>query len=151
VRRGVTLIEMLVVVAIAGVMAGISFPVLISGLDSFRLVQATDSTAAFLNTAVDHANRREQAMEITISTKEGLLYMRSAEPGFERKFAMPSGVTVEVLPRLAQPVDPRRFLLMPGAPAPRIGVQLSTKKGARRIVSIDPITGVPNIERPGDS
>ena len=149
-RRGVTLIEMLVVVAIAGVMAGISFPVLISGLDSFRLVQATDSVAAFLNSAVNHAGRREQALELSISTKDSLLYMRSAEPGFERRLTLPAGITVEVLPKPPQPVDPRRFILMPGAPAPRIGVHLSTRKGATRIVSIDPITGVPHIERPGE-
>src|SRR5262245_6632015 len=139
---------MLVVVAIAGVMAGISFPVLISGLDSFRLVQATDSVAAFLNSAVNHAGRLEQAVELSISTKEHLLYMRSAEPGFERKLALPESITVDVLPKPAQPADPRRFILMPGAPAPRIGVHLATRQGARRVVSIDPITGVPHIERP---
>ena len=52
-----------------------------------------------------------------------------------------------MLPELEQPPDaPRSFLLMPGGVPPRIGVQLRNRRGARRIVRIDPITGVPQIE-----
>jgi hypothetical protein len=30
---------------------------------------------------------------------------------------------------------------------PRFGVELANRKGARRIVRIDPITGIPQVER----
>jgi hypothetical protein len=72
----------------------------------------------------------------------------SAKPGFERTLKMPEGVTIEaVLPELAEPQEgPRSFLLMPGGVPPRIGVQLRNSRGSRRIVRVDPISGVPQIE-----
>ena len=45
-RRGVTLVEMLIVVAIVGLIAGISFPAVSSGLESLRLpIQANQDAA----------------------------------------------------------------------------------------------------------
>jgi hypothetical protein len=35
---------------------------------------------------------------------------------------------------------------MPGGVPPRIGVELRNSRGSRRIVRVDPITGVPQIE-----
>jgi len=39
-RRGVTLLEMLIVVALIGLLAGITFPAVTSGIDSLRLNSA---------------------------------------------------------------------------------------------------------------
>ena len=50
-ESGVTLMELLIVVAIAGAMATLVLPAFSSGLDNLRLSQASDSVAAFLNGA----------------------------------------------------------------------------------------------------
>src|SRR5580704_4973313 len=69
-ERGVTLVELLIVVAIAGAMVSIVLPTFSNGLQNMRLSQASDSVAAFLNGALNRAERRQQAMEITISPRE---------------------------------------------------------------------------------
>ncbi len=149
-RRGVTLIELLIVVSIAGAMVAIALPTFAAGLENIRLSQASDGVASFLNTALNRVERREQVMEITISPRDNLILLRSADGAFSRKLTLPDGVLVDaVLPKLPQDTGVlRRFLLLPGASAPRIGVQLANRRGQRRIVSLDPITGVPSIERP---
>lgn len=148
-RRGVTLLEMLIVVTIAGLIATLSFPALTSGLDALRLAQASDSIAAFLNTALTRAERRLEPVEITVSPRDNALSMRSAEPGLERKLALPAGVSIAaVWPRLpVDPTEPRRFLILPGATHPRFSVEIANQRGSRRLVGVDPLTGSPRIEK----
>ncbi len=142
-RQGVTLIEMLVVVAIMAVIAGVSYPAIASGIDSLRLNAASQSVVAFLNSGLNRAERRQQAMEITIDKSENALYLRSAEPGFVRKLELPDGITIaKVLP------DSRSFLLYPGGTVPRLGVLLVNRRNVERLVQVDPMTGVPQVTKP---
>ena len=147
--RGVTLIEMLLVVAIVGLLAGISFPAVASGIDSIRLASASDSVVSFLNAGLNRAERRQQLIEIAVSKTERSLTMRSSERGFLRRIELPQGITiVSILPESQdQRETGRRFVLYPGGVVPRIGLELANRKGTRRIVRVDPITGVPQVER----
>lgn len=149
-QSGVTLLEMLVVVALVAALAGITFPTATAALDSIRLSSASDSMVAFLNAAVVRADRRQQVIEVTIDKKENAILLQSTEPGFERRLDLPPGITIaSVVPALpATDSDgPRRFLLYPGGTVPGFGVELTNAKGTRRIVRVDPITGVPKVER----
>lgn len=153
-RAGVTLMEMLIVVALLGLLAGVSFPSVASGIDSLRLSQATNSVAGFLNTALTRAERRQQVMELTVSFQENAVWLRSADPSFVRKLEMPDGVRIRrVYPEIPGMADdaPRAILLIPGGGVPRIGVEVANRRGARRIVRVDPMTGVPQIELPQES
>ncbi len=136
--------------AIIGMVAGISYPAVSAGLESIRLASASDDLASFLNAALNRAERRQEIVELLVAPKDNLVVLHSSEPGFERKLALPDGVTIEaVLPALAEEEAsaPRRVILLPGGTAPRIGIQLVNRKGARRIVRVDPMTGIPRIER----
>src|SRR2546425_12573670 len=106
---------MLIVVGIAGVMATIALPAFSNGLDNMRLSQAADSVAAFLNGAVNRAERRQQVMEISVTPQDRAILLRSADAAFARKLDLPEGVRVEaVLPAPAGDTrQPRRFLLLP--------------------------------------
>ncbi len=128
---------MLIVVTIIALVAGIAYPSIGAGLDSLRLRSASDSIVAFLNTALDRAERRQQAVEIRISPRDNGLSARSADNGFARDLRLPDSV------RIANPVELRRFLLYPGGSVPAITLDLATPGGRHRVVSIDPITGVP--------
>lgn len=147
--RGVTLIEMLIVVALVGLLVGITFPAVSSGIDTLRLNSATDSVVGLFNEAVIRADRRQQVVELTISRTDRTLSLRSTEPGFERKVELPQGVSIlSILPEPPRPEDgPRQFLLYPGGAVPRLGIEIVNERNVRRIVRLDPITGVPRIER----
>lgn len=150
---GVTLVEMLVVVAIMAIMGAVLFPTATSGLDSIRLASAADSTASFLSGAVNRVERFQTMVELTISKPENALYIRSV-PNFEKRFEIPDGIVISgILPEIpggGNLAAPRRYLMFPGGSPPRVGVRLMNKRGGQRIVSLDPITGVAVIERIGN-
>jgi prepilin-type N-terminal cleavage/methylation domain-containing protein len=150
VNAGVTLIEMLVVVALISLMVGISYPAITSGIDSLRLNAATSGVVSFLNSGLSRAERRQQMVEVTISKADNSLEMRSSGPGFQRRMQLPDGVSiVQVLPQLPDSPDLKRtFLIYPGGTVPPLGVQLINRRNAQRVVRVDPITGVPRIEAP---
>lgn len=136
-QAGVTLVEMLVVVAIMGIVAGISFPALSSGLESIRLKSASDSTAAFLNRALNRADRRQQVLEIVVDPKQNRIVLYSTQPGFEEHLDLPQGITVAG--------EEQHFILMPGGTAPRAAITLGNSRGHRKLIRIDPVTGVPEV------
>jgi prepilin-type N-terminal cleavage/methylation domain-containing protein len=144
----VTLIEMLVVVAIIGVIAAVTAPSVASGLDAVRMASATRSVAAFVNAAVNRADRRQQPIELTISARENKLSVYSNEPGYERELQLPDGISIDaVLPRGQDAGDGvTRLVLMPGASVPGVGIQLVDRRGARRLIKLDPMTGFPRTE-----
>jgi len=150
-HAGVTLIELLVVTAIIAVMIGISFPALTSGIDSLRLNQAANGVSTFFSSALNRSIRRQLVTEVSISKTENVLVMRSSEPGFERRMEMPDGIAIEgVLPPLVDDSNTatRSFFIYPGGTVPQFGVRLSNRRHVERIVSVDPMTGVPHIEKP---
>ncbi len=141
-QAGVTLIEMLIVVMIISIMAGVSLPALTAGLASVRLSSASGSTASFLTSAMNRVERHERAAAILITPRENRLSVYTAASGDkpDTTLLMPQGVSIEG-------DEPRRFLLQPGGTFPRITLVLRNEKGARRSVRIDPATGVPDIKR----
>ncbi|HLK20734.1 MAG TPA: prepilin-type N-terminal cleavage/methylation domain-containing protein [Bryobacteraceae bacterium] len=149
-EKGITLIELLVVVVIISLLVGVSFPAVTSGIDSLRLNWATNGVVSFVNSALNRAERRQQVIKLTISKNENTLTMRSTEPGFLRKFEMPDGISItHVLPEAPEePNAPRIIMLYPNSAPPRFGIELINRRNVDRIVRVDPITGVPRVERP---
>ena len=149
-ERGVTLIEALIVVALIAMIAAVSFPAVSAGLDTLRLRSTSDAIVSFLNIALDHAGRRQQAVEVIISPRENRLLSRTADLGFSRTLDIPTQVRIvsvqPPLPALLDSGEPRHFLLYPGGSVPGIGIEISTVQGRKRLVSVDPVTGSPRSE-----
>ena len=149
-QAGVTMIEMVAVIAIVGLIAAIAFPAIGAGLESIRLISASDAVVAFLNSGLNRAERRQNIVEFTISGAERSITMQSTEPGFIRTLIMPDGVTIHrlhpPLPDMTEETK-RVFYVYPGGTIPRIGVELANRRGARRLVRVDPTTGVAQIEQ----
>lgn len=151
-RRGVTLIEMVIVVALVGLLASITYPSMAAGIDSLRLSSAAESIASFINAGLNHAERLRVPVMVEVSKRDNSMCLRSTESGWVRNLDMPDGVLVEGV-EPAPPAPPEqenylfRFLLYPGGSPPRISVTIANQRGARRVVRLDPVTGVPQIDR----
>jgi prepilin-type N-terminal cleavage/methylation domain-containing protein len=149
-RRGVTLIEMLIVITLIALLSALSYSSAAAGVDSLRIRSAADKVVSFLNTALDRAERRQQVIEIRISFRESAISARSADLSFDRTFEVPDPIYITAVePALADGANPdiqRRFLVYPGGTAPRIAVDLASRDGRRRRVIVDPVTGTPRSE-----
>ena len=145
-NAGVTLIEMIVVLALVGLIAAIAFPAVSSGLDSVRLTSASDSIVSFLNAALNRAERRQTPVEIVVSRPENKLKFFAVDT--TRELEMPQSIRiVRIHPVLPSGEDEERsIVLYPGGAIPRFGIELASAKGYRRIVRVDPITGIPQVE-----
>jgi prepilin-type N-terminal cleavage/methylation domain-containing protein len=152
-QAGITLIEMLIVVSIIAVAAAITYPSVNSGVDSLRLTSAGDSIISLLNGALVRADRRQELMEVTISRAENTITLRSQDPSYIRRMELPDGVTIaRIHPAELGALDDRErsFVLYPGGAVPKIGVEIQNRRGARRLVQVDPITGAPRITVPDE-
>lgn len=148
-RAGVTILEMLVVVTLIGVMVSVSFPAVTSGIDSLRLSSSSDAVVSFLNSALNRAERRQEVMELTFSKPDNKITMRSSEPNFIRELDFPVGVKITaILPEIHGEDDavPRHVFVYPSGTVPRVGVELANRRGLKKRVMVDPMTGVPQVE-----
>jgi len=145
-QRGVTLIEMIVVVIIIALVVSITTPSVAAGLDAIRLVTACSSVASFVNAAATRAERRQRPVELVIAAKS--LQFVSTDAGSERQLTLPDGIAMEPISALpsedAEGVS--RWLFMPGGAVPSVAIQLTNQHGGRRTVRLDPMTGFPRVE-----
>ena len=148
-QRGVTLIEMMVVVIVIALIVSISTPSVTAGIDAVRLATASSSVAAFLNAASNHAERRQRPVELIISAKDNSLQYLSTDAGSRRDLILPDGIAMEPISGQIEddPEAVHRLLFMPGGAVPGIAIQLTNQHGGRRIVRLDPMTGYPRVER----
>ncbi|MBI4892379.1 MAG: prepilin-type N-terminal cleavage/methylation domain-containing protein [Acidobacteria bacterium] len=151
-QAGLTIMEMLIVVMIVSLIAGLTFPSVSSGLESLRMRSAGDSVAGFLTQAMARVERSQQPVEITLR-KPGHLEMRTPDPKFANSLDLPDGVTIhQILPRI--PVEnetARSIIFAPGGLFPRIGIELLNRRGDRRLIRIDPMASVAVVEIPAES
>jgi type II secretory pathway pseudopilin PulG len=142
---------MLIVMTLIALVAGIGYPSVSSGIDSIRLRSTSDAIVTFFNTALDGADRHQQAIEIWISPRENAMAARSADLSFSRRLDVPEPIHIISAGIIGGPApvnadEPRRFLVYPGGSVPRIGVEIANRSGLRRMISVDPVTGTPRSE-----
>lgn len=147
-QAGITLMEMLIVMMLIALLAGLSYPAVSAGLDSIRLRSSCDEVAALLNLALTKSDRRQTPVEIIFSRPRNRIIARTIAPGFAKELVLESNIHIaNVLP--APPGEEfveRTLLVYPSGTFPRFAVELENQRGARRMVRIDPLTGAPVIE-----
>lgn len=143
-RRGITLLEMLIVVSLIGLLTALSYSPVAAGLETLRLRSASDVVLSFLSAALDRAERKQAVVEVQILPVDNVLLARTADLTFVKRVDLPEGMRISRIQPEVPGADPRavrRFLIYPGGAVPRIAVELVNPKGRRRIISLDPLTG----------
>jgi prepilin-type N-terminal cleavage/methylation domain-containing protein len=148
-RRGITLLELMVALALTGLILAISFPSFMGGLDGVRVQATARRVGAFINAAHARVEREQEPVEILVDLKGNHLSALSVRGDWQRELALEDGVrltgVVPPAPEGAPPDQPLRFVILPGVPAPRLQVQLTGRVGHSATIEMDPISGVPEI------
>ncbi len=147
-QSGVTLIEMLLVVGIVGLMAGLALPSFTSGLDGLRLRSASNTVASALNIAINTADRRQLPVQLSIQPSQNRIVLRAAESMRDQIFEIPGGIRIRrILPALFldEAKSDRYVIVYPNGAPPQLLVELENPRGTLRQVKLDPITGVAKV------
>ena len=144
--RGITLLELLVAMAIAGMIMSISFPAVTAGLEGIRLQGTARRVGAFLNVARGQADRDQLPVELQIDLDRNRMSASSADGKWERTLELAEGVRLAAVWPAVEGTGVRRFIVIPGVPGPSFRLDLTSARGRSLAVSVDPLTGTPQIE-----
>lgn len=144
-HRGVTLLELLVVVALASILLALVFPAVGAGLRTLELRSAAQRLATAARYARDQAIHRQRFYELEIDAAGGTISVGDLERTARRSFELPASVRVEkILPEETADGSPRRFLFAPDGSSPAFEIVLGNE---RRQVAVrsNPLTGFPKV------
>ncbi len=147
-QSGVTLLEMLLVVGIVGLMAGLTFPSFSAGLDGLRLRSASTTVASALNIAINTADRRQLPVQVSLQPALNRIVLRAAESRKDQIFEIPQGIRIKrILPALFLDEQQRdRYIIVyPNGAPPQLIVELENPRGSSRQIMLDPISGVAKV------
>ena len=157
-QRGVTLLEMVVVVALASVLLAVVFPSVGAGLRTLELRSAAQRLAASARYARDQAVHRQRFYELEIDAEAGTVTVTDVAGQSRRSFELPASVRVErILPEETIGANgggfrgrfgreaPRRFLFSPDGGAPAFEIVLGNDRRQAAVRS-NPLTGFPKVE-----
>ena len=136
-ESGITLIELLIVMAIVGLIMGVAYPNVSSGLDGIRLKTTADRAGAFWSAARQRADRHQQVVQVVVDPEKNELRAASVEGDWSQ--ALPFGESL----RVRQPKARAAYMLYPGAPSPKFELLLAASEDGAAGVRVNVLTGVP--------
>ncbi|MFZ5928763.1 MAG: pilus assembly FimT family protein [Acidobacteriota bacterium] len=151
-ERGLTILEMLIVMMIVSLLVGLAYPSIGAGLDSLKLRSEADRAAALLTQSMARVERTQLPLELVIDRAAGVLAMRDPSGLQAREMRLDTGIRVAaILPPLTDEETARTLVLAPGEPFPGIAIVLANARGQKRLVRIDPLTAMAAVETPPES
>ena len=136
--RGVTLIEMLVVMTLVGLLAAVVAPSVGSGVETVRLRATGERLAATLRMARTRALRTQHYMQVSVDPQSRAVELRDLEGGSVSAWEIPN--TIEV-----QSKRPLTFLVYPDGGSQVMRVGLRNQRGRQVEVAPDPFTMFPTV------
>lgn len=152
-QRGITLLELMIVLMVVSLMVGITYPSVSAGIDSLKLRAEADRAAALLTQAITRVERTQAPLELLADRAAGRIAVRDLHGRFSREQKLDAELKIaEILPPLpgAGEETSRIVLLGPGEPFPAVGLVFANSRGQRRLVRIDPLTAMAVVETPAD-
>ena len=144
--RGITLVEMLVVVALVSILLAVVFPAAGSGLATLRLRTAAQDLATAAKYAREQAIYRQRFFLLELDGEARTVAVVDLESGSTRSFHLPEAVRVDsILPeKIGEAVGSRSWLFSPDGSSDPFQVVLGVRQ--RKIqISSDPLTGFPKV------
>ena len=136
-ERGITLVELLVVMAIIAFMMAVAYPNVTSGLEGIRLKSEVSDVSVFWAAARQRADRYQEVIQVTADPKKGELRAVSAESDWGQLMTLEDGLA------MAEPKEPLSWMLFPGTPSPEFRILVAGELGAQAGVKVNVLTGVP--------
>ena len=140
---GITLVELLVVLAVIGLLLGISVPAFTGYSKQVRLKTATQQVVGLVSLARSMAVsvHAEHAVVIDPERREVSVVNVASGQAYEKVVRLPSSVTVELIVG-GQPASESRFVFRPtGALRGRTVSLLLTERDAQRAITVTGATG----------
>ena len=128
---------MLIVMAIVGLMLGIAYPNVTSGLDGIRLKTSVSRAGAFWAAARQRADRFQEVVQVTIDPAGNQIRALGADSGWKETLPLDGSIRIVGLK------EPVSYLLYPGTPSPRFELFFAADSGGRSGLRVNLLTGVP--------
>jgi prepilin-type N-terminal cleavage/methylation domain-containing protein len=146
-KKGVTLIELLIVLLILALSSGLVIPRILSGLPSFQFRSAVNRSAALL--------RHMRLTAITTNHPvKGLIDSKSKEIAVQRNTSekgssliLPKTLAIHIFVHGKEIPGPFTFTFYPYGVSPTFSILL-IEDGHSAEIHLDPLTGRPEIRRP---
>lgn len=153
---GFTLIEMLIVMALLGIMSAMVYPSVGRGLSTLRLKTASREVAAAIRLARTKALREQQMYHLQFDPEKSQIFLLSQDLSYQRSFGLPQGVTMR---RISRPggkadlsFDKVFYYFAPNGLSESFELVLGNDRNRLVRVSLNSLTGTPRIEDlPGDA
>jgi general secretion pathway protein H len=133
-RRGFTLIELVVTLFILSVAATVVAPSVVTGVESLRARTEAAGIATFLRGAREQAATHNRAYEVQVKSDEGIIELHAGDrvPATRR---LATGVRVTADPPAARTIT---FLPQGLSSGGRLRVEMA---GRGYLITVDPLTG----------
>ena len=134
-KRGFTLIELIVTLFVLSLAVAVSAPSVVNGIDTLKTRAEAAGIASFLRAAREQAVTHNRAYEVRVKSDEGIVELRAGESipatrrlatGVRVTAELPAGRVITFLPQG----------LSSGA---RLRVEMAGRRGY--LITVDPLTG----------
>lgn len=134
-KRGFTLIELIVTLFVLSLAVAVAAPSVVNGIDTLKTRAEAAGIASFLRAAREQAVTHNRAYEVRVKSDEGIVELRAGEsiPATRR---LATGVRVTADPPAARVIT---FLPQGLSSGARLRVEMAGRRGY--LITVDPLTG----------
>ena len=146
--RGITLLEVLVVLTLIALMGGVVFPAVTAGLDTLRLKSTADRLANTFRYARERALRRQTVCQVTVDPARRVVEFEDLGAGaYRRSWDLPQEIMLRpgAASSAPTPERARAFVFPPDGGTPQIGLTLANARGRTASVEFDLLSALPRV------
>jgi prepilin-type N-terminal cleavage/methylation domain-containing protein len=147
---GFTLLELLIVMALLGVLTAVAYPSIGRGMGTLRLRTASREIAAAIRLARSKALREQQAYYLQFDIDKGEVELSSEDLKYQRSFSLPEGVVFRRVALLGEDNGPyssdRAYYFAPNGLGENIEVMIANSHGRQMKIIQSSMVSSPKIE-----